>query len=47
MLLRVVLHQLCQSGKLLTSVKVVVVPRILDLNVGDLIISPNQEVAVR
>ena len=39
-LLGVVLHQLGQRGKLLPAIQIVVVPRVLDLNVGDLIITP-------
>lgn len=39
-MLHVILHQLCQGGKLLPTVEVVVVPRVLDLNVGDGSISP-------
>ncbi len=43
LLFSVILHQLGQSGKLLASVQVVVVARVLDLNVGHLIVSPEQE----
>lgn len=35
MMLHVILHQLCKSGKLLPSVQVVVVSCVLDLDVGD------------
>ena len=40
MMLHVILHQLCQRGKLLSTIKVIVVPCVLDLNVGDGSISP-------
>lgn len=43
MMLHVILHQLCQSGKLLPAVKVVVVSCVLDLNVGDGSISPAEK----
>lgn len=39
-MLHVILHQLCQGGKLLPTVEVIVVSRVLDLNVGDGSISP-------
>ena len=42
LLLSVILHQLGQSGKLLATVKVIVVTRVLDLNVGHLIVPPAQ-----
>lgn len=42
LLLGVVLHQLGQRGKLLAPVQVIVVTRVLDLDVGHLIIPPVQ-----
>lgn len=39
LLLCVVLHQLGERGKLLPSIQVVVIPRVLDLDVRHLIIS--------
>lgn len=39
-MLHVILHQLCQGGKLLPAIEVIVVPRVLDFNVGDSSISP-------
>lgn len=41
-LLRVVLHQLREGGELLPSVQVVVIPRVLDLDVCHLIVSPEE-----
>lgn len=43
LLFGVILHQLGQRGKLLAAVQVVVVTRVLDLNVGHLIVPPEQE----
>lgn len=43
LLFSVILHQLGQRGKLLASVQVVVVARVLDLNVGHLIVTPERE----
>lgn len=40
LLLGVVLHQLGQRGKLLAAVQVIVVARVLDLDVGHLIVPP-------
>lgn len=40
--LHVILHQLCQGGKLLSAVKVIVISRVLDFNVGDGTVSPAQ-----
>lgn len=42
MMLHVILHQLCQGGKLLSTVKVIVISCVLDFNVGDGTISPAQ-----
>lgn len=39
-MLHVILHQLCQGGKLLSAIKVVVISCVLDFNVGDGTISP-------
>lgn len=39
-MLHVILDQLCQSGKLLPTIKVIVVSCVLDFNVGDGSISP-------
>lgn len=41
-MLHVILHQLCQGGKLLSAVKVIVISRVLDFNVGDGAVSPAQ-----
>lgn len=43
MMLHVILHQLCQSGKLLPTIKVIVVSCVLDFNMGDGSISPAQK----
>lgn len=43
LLLGVILNQLGQRGKLLAAVQVVVVTRVLDLNVGHLIVPPERE----
>lgn len=40
LLLGVVLHQLGQRGKLLAAIQVIVVARVLDLDVGHLIVPP-------
>lgn len=42
MLLGVVLDQFSQSGEFLPSVQVIIVPRVLDFNMGDLIVPPAQ-----
>lgn len=39
-MLHVILHQLCQGGKLFPTIQVVVVSCVLDFNVGDGSISP-------
>ncbi len=39
----VILYQLSQGGKLLSTVQVIIVSRVLDLNVGDGAISPCEE----
>ncbi len=39
----VILHQLSQGGKLLSTVQVIIVSRVLDLNVSDGAISPREE----
>lgn len=39
----VILHQLSQGGKLLSTVQVIIVSSVLDLNVGDGAISPRDE----
>lgn len=43
LLLGVVLHQLGQRRKLLPPIQVVVVARVLDLNVGHLIVTPKRK----
>lgn len=43
LLFSVILHKLGQCGKLLAAVQVVVVTRVLDLNVGHLIVASGQE----
>lgn len=43
LLFGVILHQLGQRGELLASVQVIVVTRVLDLNVGHLIVTPGRE----
>lgn len=43
LLLSVVLHQLCEGGKLLPSIQVIVIPCVLDLNVRHLIVPPGEE----
>lgn len=42
MMLHVILHQLCQGGKFLSTIQVVVISCVLDFNVGDSAISPVQ-----
>lgn len=42
MLLGVVLDQFSQRGELLPSVQVIIVSRVLDFNMGDLIVPPAQ-----
>lgn len=42
MLLGVILDQFSQRGELLPSVQVIIVPRVLDFNMGDLIDPPAQ-----
>lgn len=41
-LLGVVLDQFSQRGEFLPSVQVIIVPRVLDFNMGDLIVPPAQ-----
>lgn len=43
MMFHVILHQLSQRGKLLSTVQVIIISRVLDLNVGDGAISPSEE----
>lgn len=47
LLFGVILHQLGQRGKLLAAVQVVVVTRVLDLNVGHLIVPSEEEKSSR
>lgn len=46
MMLHVILHQLCQSGKLLPTIEVIVVSCVLDFNMGDGSISPAEKSAI-
>ena len=43
MVLHVVLHQLGQRGKLLSPVQVIIVPCVLDLDVGDSAVPPREK----